>query len=221
MPRRPRQSTGGYIYHVLNRAAGDAPIFTKPSDYRTFEQVLEDSRRSVDVRVLAYCLMPDYWRLLLWPRRDGELSEFMRVATVTHVQRWHAAHGTAGSGSLYRSRFKSFPVQKDRHLLSMCRYIESTAVRAKRVKKAEDWRWSSLWRRLNAGDEFTLTKLPISLPRNWPSLVNRPLSEAELEALEQSMTRDAPFGAPSWKKTTAERLGLESTLRPRGRPRKS
>ena len=96
----------------MNRAAGTEPIFAKPKDYRAFEQILEEVHARIDVRLLSYCLMPDRWQLLLWPRADGDLSEFMRLLTVTHVQRRHFAHGTVGTGSLYHSRFKAFPVQK-------------------------------------------------------------------------------------------------------------
>ena len=64
--------------------------------------------------------------------------------TVTHTQRWHAAHRTAGTGPLYQGRFKSFPIQEHEHLLSVLRYAERNALRANLVKRAADWRWSSL-----------------------------------------------------------------------------
>lgn len=221
MPRRPRKSVGGFIYHVLHRAAGTQPIFSKTKDYLAFEQILENVQGRIDARLLSYCLMPDHWRLLLWPRKDGDLSEFMRLLSVTHAQRWHAMHGTAGSGPVYRGRFKAFPVQKGEPMLSVCRYIESTALRAKKTKQAENWRWSSLWRRCNKSDEVTIAKWPVTCPRNWKLLVNRPMADEELRALEMSVLRDAPFGTPRWQQATAAQLGLESTLRARGRPRKT
>ena len=72
--------------------------------------------------------------LVLWPRGDGDLSEFMRWLTVTHTQRWHAAHGTAGTGPLYQGRFKSFPIQEDDHLWAVLRYVERNALRANHGK---------------------------------------------------------------------------------------
>ncbi len=220
MPRRPRKSVGGFIYHVLNRAAGLEPIFSKASDYRTFEQILQNVQRRIDARLLSYCLMPEHWQLLLWPREDGDLSEFMRLLGVSHAQRWHAMHGTAGTGPVYRGRFKSFPVQKGEPMLSVCRYIESTALRAKKAKQAENWRWCSLWHRLHKSREITLAQWPQARPRNWKTLVNRPLGDEELLALETSVLRDAPYGTSRWQRSTAARLELESTLRARGRPRK-
>jgi hypothetical protein len=71
-----------------------------------------------------WCVMPSHWHLVLWPRGDGDLSEFIRWLTVTHTQRWHAAHQTADAGPLYQGRFKSFPIQEDEHLLAVLRYVE-------------------------------------------------------------------------------------------------
>src|SRR6476469_5867389 len=98
MPRRPRVATGGVVYHVLNRAAGRLTLFRKDEDYAAFLRVLcEACRRFPGVRVLCYCLMPNHWHLGLWPRRDGELSEFLRWLTVTPAQRLHAHRHTGGS----------------------------------------------------------------------------------------------------------------------------
>ena len=58
--------------------------------------------------------MPNHWHLVLWPREDGDLSQFVRWLTVTHTQRRHAILGTAGNGHVYQGRFKSFPVQRRR-----------------------------------------------------------------------------------------------------------
>ena len=143
MPRPCRQTPGGLVYHVLNRANARRPIFETRGDYLAFEQILADAQRRTGMRLLAWCLMPNHWHLLLWPVGDGELSHFVGLATLTHVQRWHAYHGTAGSGHLYQGRFKSFLVQDDAHLLNVCRYVEANALRAGLVARAEDWRWGS------------------------------------------------------------------------------
>ena len=83
MPRRPRLATGDLAYHVLNRRVGRLPLFEKPSDYSAFERILAESVASTRLRIAAYSLMPNHWHLLIWPRRDGELSEVLRWITVT------------------------------------------------------------------------------------------------------------------------------------------
>ena len=167
--------------------------------------------------------MPNHWHLLLWPRHDGELSEVLRWITVTHTQRWHAHHHTAGTGPVYQGRFKSFPVQTDEHFLTVVRYVERNALRAKLVSRAENWQWSSLWRR-NQGDvKLTpwLSNWPVERPRDWLPRVNRPQSASELESLRVSAQRGRPFGEETWVRRMAKRYGMEATLRPRGRPKGS
>src|SRR6266850_1096513 len=97
------------------------------------------------MRVLAYCVMPNHWHLVLWPRADGDFSHYVGWLTLTHTQRWHAYQHTVGTGHLYQGRFKSFPVQTDEHVLTVCRYVERNPVRAGLVPQAEHWRWGSLW----------------------------------------------------------------------------
>jgi len=225
IPRRPRVATGGLAFHVLNRRVGRLPLFEKPADYAAFERILEEAYEDTHVRLAAYCLRPNHWHLLLWPREDGELSEVLRWLTVTHTQRWHAHRHTAGTGPVYQGRFKSVPVQTDEHFLAVARYVERNALRAKLVDRAEDWRWSSLWHRTwhrTQGDPQRagwLSDWPVERLRNWVARVNQPETAAELEALRMSVQRGRPFGNETWVARAAKRLGLESTLRPRGRPK--
>ena len=211
------------VFHALNRGNAGTQIFYEPDDYLAFESVLADARERTGMRVLAYCLMPNHWHLVLWPKQDGDLSRFMGWLTLTHTQRWHAYYQTTGSGHVYQGRFKSFPIQADDHFLTVCRYVERNALRANLCEQAEEWRWSSLYHRVQK-DEFAtkvLSDWPVPRPRQWLSHVQRPQTEAELAALRRSVARGAPFGNSEWTGRIARQLDLEMTLRPRGRPRKS
>jgi putative transposase len=224
------------VYHVLNRANARLTLFETDADYEQFERVLAEAHRRTPMRTLAYCLMPNHWHFALWPREDADLSHFMRWLTVTHTQRWHAARGTAGSGHIYQGRFKSFPVQRRQPsraeraagaidtadpLWTLLRYVERNALRAGLVRRAQDWRWGSPWRRTHGDAEqrALLCDPPGGWPLDWLKLVNRPQTNAELEAVRQCVTRGRPMGSESWVTRIAEELGLASTLRPRGRPR--
>jgi putative transposase len=224
MGRPLRASVGGYIYHALNRGNGRAAIFRKYADFEAFERVLcETQQHAPGVRLLAYCLMPNHWHLVLWPKRDGELSDFMHWLTLTHTQRWHVHHGNVGGGHLYQGRFKSFPIQDDEHFLAVCRYVERNALRAGLVKRAEDWRWCSLGRRSVAEDPDRpkLSAGPLPFPSDWLKRVNHAQTEGELAAIRRCLERGRPYGGERWTKRTAGRLGLASSLRNRGRPRKA
>jgi putative transposase len=221
MPRRPRAALGGYVFHVLNRAVGRAELFSKHGDYEAFVKVVRQAHDEVPMRLLAYCLMPNHWHLVLWPYHDGDLSTFMHWLTMTHTQRWHAHYHATGTGPLYQGRFKAFPVQADDHFLTVCRYVERNALRAQLVSQAEAWPWSSLWQREQRQRRPALAEWPVRRPRGWTGYVNEPQTAAELQALRQAVNRGRPFGDDSWQKTTANCLGLQATLRPRGRPPKT
>lgn len=222
MGRQPRAAEGGLIYHALNRANAGLTIFDTDGDYESFERVLAEAVVRHKMRLLAFCLMPNHFHLVLWPKGDGDLSGFMRWLTLTHTQRWHARRRSAGMGHLYQGRFKSFPVQDDDHFLTVCRYVESNALRAGLAERAELWRWGSLRRPASPpiALEPELSPWPLKRPRNWVARVNAPFTPAEEESVKLSIRRDQPFGDPAWQDLTASRLGLESTFRPRGRPRK-
>jgi putative transposase len=103
MGRPSRISLGGFIYHVLNRGNGRLPIFHNDLDYEAFLGVLGETQEHVPgMRLLAFCLMPNHWHLVLWPGKDGELSDFMHWLTLT--QRWHAHYQNIGGGHLYQGR---------------------------------------------------------------------------------------------------------------------
>jgi putative transposase len=210
------------VYHVLNRANARRRIFEKDADYVAFERTLAEVRERIPMRILAWCVMPNHWHLVLWPRHDGELSEYMRLVTLTHAQRWHAHRDTAGTGHLYQGRFKSFAVQNDAHFLTVCRYVEANALRAGLVKRAEDWQWCSLWRaqRHCMHKPPQLEEWPVARPRDWIAYVNEATAPAELDAVRRSAQRGTPYGHAAWVDDVARRLHLQCTLRLRGRPEK-
>src|SRR5881392_1683649 len=118
MGRALRAAEGGYVYHVLNRANARLKIFEDDDDYLAFEQVLAQAVERTQTRLLAYCVMPNHWHLVVWPKQDGELSQFVGWLTLTRTQRWHAYRQSTGSGHVYQGRFKSFPIQEDDYLFT-------------------------------------------------------------------------------------------------------
>jgi putative transposase len=123
---------------------------------------------------------------------------------------------------VYQGRFKSFPVETEDHFYRVVRYAERNALRANLVSEASDWRWSSLWIYEHGSPEQRawLSAWPVPRPRGWRTYLNQAETEAELKALRGCVQRGTPYGTEAWISTTAEELGLASTLRARGRPRK-
>ena len=220
MGRAKRIDKGGIVYHVINRANGRLRIFKKRADFEAFERILAEGVERFGMRVCGYCIMSNHWHLVLWPREDGDLSQFMRWVTLTHSQRWHVAHGTVGIGHLYQGRYKSFPVQGNAHYLTLMRYVEANPLRAGIVDTAGGWPWSSLAVRLGEEKELPISRGPVKLPANWHKHVALAIAPNDLAAIENCLKRGAPLGNERWLTQTAAKLELQSTLRPRGRPRK-
>ncbi len=220
MPRRPRTGCGGIVFHVMNRGARRTGLFAEPADYDAFLRVLCEAGERIPMRVLAYVLMPNHWHLVLWPREDGHLSAFMAWASATHVRRWHRAHGTTGSGTLYQGRFKAVPVKADGHFLTLCRYVERNPVRAGLAASADEWPWSSAseyGRRLGP----TLHPWPVPRPSCWAALLRTPEPESDLQRLRKGASANGPPQGPQdWSREVAARLRWHGGLRGRGRPPK-
>jgi putative transposase len=222
MPRTKRKCPGGFVYHVLNRSNGRLKIFKKPEDFAAFERILAEGVERFGIRLTGYCLMSNHWHLLLWPRREDDLSAFMQWVTMTHSQRWHASHRTAGMGHLYQGRFKSFPVQSGSHYLTALRYMEQNPLRAGMVKRSVNWPWSSLSARQGTDKEgLRISAGPVPLPGNWNKQVDLLPNETDLRKLEVCMSRGRPFGNEDWVAKAVKEMDLGSTLRPRGRPKKA
>ncbi len=150
---------------------------------------------------------------------DGDLSRWMQWLLTSHVRRYHRHYQS--SGHVWQGRFKAFPVQDDEHYWTVLRYIERNPLRAGLVQRSQDWEWSSLKPTARSGPEGLLPEGPLAKFRGWTNYVNGVETEAELAALRKSIARGTPYGEGDWQHKTARKLGLESSLRPRGRPRRT
>ena len=218
---RPRRVTaGGIVYHVLNRANRRARIFHKPADYDAFLRIVAEGLERIPSRLLGLCIMPNHWHLVLWPYHDGDLSRLVGWISNTHVKRYREHYQDKTGGHLYQGRFKSFPMQEDRHLLTVLRYVEANPIRCRLSDRAGQWQWSSCFlRKCGPRALVPLSDWPIPRPADWDQLVEARWAEEELMAMRASIQRGRPFGQETWTHQTADQLGLRATLTKRGRPK--
>jgi len=207
------------IYHVLNRANGKLRLFRSDEDYLAFFRVLRLAHERTPVPIFGWCVMPNHWHFVVRPNEDGDLSRFFGYLSLTHATRWQVAHAAVGTGHVYQARFKSFMIQQDEHLQWVLRYVERNPLRANAVKRAQDWRWSSLYTSLHPANEHRdlLSESPTPRGARWLHDVNRPQTDAEVAAVQNALKRGTPLGEDTWIKRIASQHNLQSTLRPRGR----
>lgn len=96
----------------MNRAVRRTVLFETPDDYDAFVRLMREALSVHPVKMIAYCLMPNHWHFVTICERLEELSRCMHWLESTHANRWNGAHGTRGSGAVYKDRFKAIPVQK-------------------------------------------------------------------------------------------------------------
>lgn len=218
MPRIARGLADEQIYHILNRGNGRKDVFHKAGDFKAFVELLRESKNKYSIDILAYCIMPNHFHFLLRPRYAAQLSSMMQWLMTSHVRGYHKHYGSCGH--IWGGRYKSFIVQENRYLLTVIRYIEGNPVRAGLVKSVNDWDWSSYRERTGGYRRAIIADSPVELPDNWREFVDDPLTGVELERLRKSIQRQAPYGEPLWIEKMCKVHGLESTMRPKGRPRK-
>ncbi len=219
MPRTARAIVADHCYHVINRGNRKATVFHGPADYEQFLALISRAQQRHALPILACSLMPNHIHLVVRPRAAGDLARWMQWTFTTHVRWYHLKHAT--SGRVWQGRFKAFLIQQDHHLLTVMRYVERNALRAKLVDRAEDWPWGSLAFRRGPHPALSLAESPVTLPSYWRHLVNEPQSAAEIAEIRTCVNRQRPFGEADWVARQVADLGLDQSIAPMGRPRRS
>jgi putative transposase len=202
---------------VINRGNDRQKVFRKQADYQSFTDMMAEAVERLPMRVLSWSLMPNHFHMVLWPFNDGELSRWMQWLMTCHVRRYHRHYQS--SGHVWQGRFKAFAIQEDGHYLTVLRYVEMNPLRAGLVERAEQWPWSSLYA-LKRTEHPLLSPGPLERPKNWLELVNHGQTDDELGQIRNCTQRQSPMGEKIWVKRMATKLGLQSSISPRGRPRK-
>ncbi|NJO13032.1 MAG: transposase [Gammaproteobacteria bacterium] len=185
MPRTARNAPGGACYHVINRSNGRVGLFCSDEDYRYIVHALQRTQERQRLELFAACLMPNHVHLVARPQSNRDLARWMQRLLTTHV-RWH--HGRRGSsGCLWQGWFKAFPIAADRHLITVLRYVERNALRARLVTKAEQWPWGSLHWRQTGNYRSLLSPLPVRAP---------PSGTGSISSTSRSRTRNSSHCAP-------------------------
>jgi putative transposase len=173
MSRPLRIEFAGALYHVTSRGDGQDDIFQDDSDRELFFVVLAEVSERFNWTPHAYCLMGNHYHLLL-ETPDSNLSKGMRHLNGVYTQRINRKHKRVGH--VFQGRYKAIIVQKQTYLLELARYIVLNPVRARMVRAARDWPWSSY--RATAG----IADTPSWLATDW---ILSSFSDKRTEAIER------------------------------------
>ena len=141
MPRIARLCTEGYPHHITQRGNNKDTVFFNDEDRRFYLEVLHRYKNKYGMNILAYCLMGNHVHVLAVPEMQTSLARSMGGTNLLYTQYINRKYKR--SGRLWQNRFFSTIVDEESYLWAVARYIEQNPVRAKLVKKAEDYPWSS------------------------------------------------------------------------------
>jgi putative transposase len=127
-------------YHVMNRGRRGDDLFLEEGDYLRFKTLMKESSDMWNVRICAYCLMPNHYHLLV-QTPNANLSRFMRHLNGVYTQRFNRHHKL--DGQLFRGRYKSILIGESDYLIELLRYIHFNPVKAGLVKEPKNYTWSS------------------------------------------------------------------------------
>ena len=218
MPRHKRISPDGFVQHVLNRGDHRETLFHKPGDFHAFLLVLAETACRIPMRILAYCIMRNHFHLLLWPYKGIDLPDFMHLLMNLHIGRYLRHYPPASPGHIYQSRYTNSIVETGTSVLAVAKYVEANGLNAGIVTRAEDYRWSSASPYALGDDRPLLSEWPIPKPAEWLTLLNLRTPAQELQRIQRSAARGAPYGSQSWVDRMVKDYRLEHTIRRRGRP---
>ena len=141
MPYRRISFAQGQYYHIYNRGSGRQPIFREADNYLFVLRKIKEYARAFCVAVIAYCLMPNHYHLLL--RQDGAADTGLLPRRVfnSYTKAFNKRYNR--SGTLFEGRYKAIHVDKDSYLLHLCRYIHANPVKHGLVPRLEDWPYSN------------------------------------------------------------------------------
>lgn len=211
MPRALRSYDNDAVLHVVNRGNDRRLLFAGTRDYGAFLGLMAWAQARTSLKLLAYVLMPNHWHVVAWPQSPVQLSRFMHDLTGGHAALLRTETGTKGAGHIYQDRYHAFVVDSEVRYYRTLRYVEGNPVRAGLVRRAEQWRWSSLQERL--WDPRLVSDGPMILPpaEEWATLVNVALEASDTSSLKPKRPK---FGIGAlWDeklKRTASSQGLTS-----------
>jgi putative transposase len=151
MVQRRETFIEGHYYHIYNRGVDKSPIFFNPANYEYCLRLIKRYKARYGVAVIAYCLMPNHYHLLL--RQDGDIPVYRFINSLfnSYVQAVNRQQNR--KGTLFEGKYQFVHIDRDEHIIHLCRYIHLNPVKANLVSRPEDWQYSNYreWVNLRGG----------------------------------------------------------------------
>jgi putative transposase len=224
MARTARIAAPNLPHHLCQRGHNGRQIFFSSGDYQSYLTTLAEFRTALEIKVYGYCLMTNHVHLIVDPGDDAaNLGHLMKRLAGRHTRRLNFKQQS--SGTIWGGRFKCSPIETDRYLMTCLRYVDLNPVRARLVRHARIYPWSSY--RAHAGEircEW-LDVDPVSAELADPAtrhcryreFVAEGENELELKFIRQSLQLGHVTGCDAFAKDLSVRVGFSLPQRTPGR----
>jgi putative transposase len=221
MPRIARAVAIGLPHHITQRGNYRQPVFQRDKDYLQYLQWLNLYSTKYSLNIWAYCLMGNHVHFISVPMQPDSLAKTFNILHMRYSQYFNMRNKKA-TGHLWQGRFYSC-VLDERHLYAGIRYVETNPVRARIVKKAEDYKWSSARSHVKgqtnsvlSNDCYVLKKI-----KDWSAYLKEKENVSLVDAIRKNTRSGRPCGDDHFAQKIEKILGRKLAALPRGRPRKT
>lgn len=217
MPRIARIVVIGCPHHITQRGNYQQKTFSSKADYEKYLQWLSEYCKKYKLSILAFCLMPNHVHFISIPQQSDSLSKTFNACHMRYSQYYNKKNNN--KGHLWQGRFYSCPLDEG-HLYEAIRYVENNPVRAKIVKKAEEWKWSSAKAHLHKekinlalGDIGDHKDIP-----DWDQYLTEKQDDKIIKKIKSNTLTGRPSGNDSFVSKIENMFGKRLRPLPEGRP---
>lgn len=219
MPRISRVVAVGFPYHITQRGNYRQRVFERKDDYIRYLDWLKTYSSKYSLKIWAYCLMENHVHFIAVPMEPDSMARTFNTLHMRYSQFMNQRHNT--TGHLWQGRFFSCMLD-ERHLYAGMRYVENNPVRARIVKKADEYRWSS------AGSHVYRRVAPVlsndchilESVSNWSAYLKEKEDKHLIDAIQRNTKTGRPCGDSRLILRLEKMLGRRLHAMPRGRPQK-
>ncbi len=221
MPRQARTVFAGVPHHITQRGNRREEVFYTDEDRTTYLDWLYEYSQKHKVEILAYCLMTNHIHLIALPKTEDGLQSVLKPLHMRYAQRFNRERGW--QGHVWQGRYFSSALD-EHYLWNAIRYVERNPVRARMVRRSENYLWSSAAAHCGNREDKLLTtksywKKQIESIGDWSAWLAEGDSEEEMVILRRNVEKGLPCGSERFIRKLEKRVGRLLRYRPMGRPR--
>ena len=218
MPRIARAVAAGFPHHITQRGNYRQTVFEKKGDYILYLEWLKDYSQKYSLKIWAYCLMSNHVHFIAVPMANDSLAKTFNTLHMRYSQYVNMRNGT--TGHLWQGRFFSC-VLDERHLYAGMRYVENNPVRARIVKEADKYKWSSAKNHVRKEADSVLSDdcYIVDRIKDWTAYLKEKEDNSLTDAIRQNTKNGRPCGDEAFTKKIEKMIGRQLIPLPRGRPR--